>query len=160
MKLRKYMCVILLSLGAAAGCSASPDLQGVPSSISPEDVCISVIKSAKVGDVLIGTDIVPFSTIVPMRAMIADRYHMEMGGAISSLTLFKENHLWQLRRKFNEPGLITSEKNYLISCIDDQGFQGPGITGIVTNDGLLVWEEHSEIEGIPGDLWILYSVSK
>lgn len=107
-----YLCSMLLGLALVSGCSSELESPIVALSAPQAVVCNPTNEGAQIDDVLVGTDVVSFSTFKVAKVMAAGVYRIEMGGAVSSVNLVQKNKTWQLSRSFNEPGLPISEKTY------------------------------------------------
>lgn len=141
----------LTMLGIVAGCSATEQLN--------EPNCATNLSSEqKIPHlVLIGTDVVNLDSFNLNSGNLGKSYSADLGGASLSLTIKDGGSHTAITRTFQEPGVPAQIKEYKSVCISSETLVAPHLVGKIINEGLLLLEKKSNVDGIPTDLWVFYS---
>lgn len=106
--------------------------------------------------VLVGTDVVNVKDFKQNHEQLSKRYSTEIGGATLVLSLDFAPDYQTIIRTFKVPGQPDNAKTYNL-CASEEDFSSDKLRLKVVKDGVLLLEADPGIEGIPNDLWILYS---
>lgn len=150
MKLNKLLIIIgFILFNLTSGCKAEPKAVGV-------DCSTDGTLGLTVPDiVLVGTDVVGFESFHKSQEQLSKTYSAEIGGAKLALSLDVHSEYLSIIRTFNEPSQVVNTRTYNV-CNTEDRLGSDQLHIRVVNNGLLVLETESKVDGIPDDLWILY----
>jgi hypothetical protein len=107
--------------------------------------------------VLVGTDVVQLSSFSRVKVdVVKKEYTAEFGGANLTLQINQNKNDKRITRIFKEPGMKQEINVYSPYCAKGGLISAENLKAIIVSDGLLLLEEKSGIDGIPGDLWVYY----
>jgi len=110
--------------------------------------------------VIVGTDVVNIELFQSSKKALAKSYSAEIGGATLNFLVTSDSNNTDIERTFQEPGEPIYSNVYKSVCIYNDTIQAENFIGKVVDDGVLVLEKTPRVDGIPVDLWILYSEVK
>ena len=150
MKLNKLLIFLgFILLNITSGCTANPVAVGIGCSKNvTSDLSMPNL-------VVVGTDVVDIENFNKSKEQLSKSYSAETGGAALELSLDLTSEYLTIIRSFNEPGQAVNTKTYII-CHSEDKFSSDELHIRVVNNGILVLETESSVDGIPDDLWILY----
>jgi hypothetical protein len=105
--------------------------------------------------VLVGTDVVDIESFNKSKEQLSKSYSAETGGAALELSLDLTSEYLTIIRSFNEPGQSVNTKTYII-CNSEEELSSNELHIRVVNNGILMLENDSSVDGIPNNLWVLY----
>ncbi|WP_097459883.1 hypothetical protein [Mangrovitalea sediminis] len=156
---RHLVASFCLSLALLSGCDANAQtLKGSSAADSDQTRCIVDTAAFKhlPRQVLVGTDIQQRSDFPAASAFTGKHYQAEMGGATLTLSIERDGRSLRVQRTYQEAGMAAAKRTYEAVCRQGDLLDGTSLKGMLVRGGLLVLETHSGVEGIPGDLWVLY----
>ena len=150
-KLGRFSFTALIMLVLISGCSVNDSVGKIGCSVglTPDNNLPKLV--------LVGTEVVSFDDFKNKSDNFLGHYSVEISDAILSLSITSGSMGYDIERTFQESGEAIHAKNYKSVCISKGIFSAPGLIGKVVNDGILMLEQKSNVDGIPVDLWILYN---
>jgi len=141
----------LTLLGIVVGCSATEQLK--------EPSCaVNLSSEQKMPNlVLIGTDVVNLDTFKVNNGSLGKSYSADLGGASLNLKIEGVGSNTVITRSFQEPGAPAHNREYKSLCISGETLSAPHLVGKIINEGLLLLEQKSNVDGIPTEIWVFYS---
>lgn len=106
--------------------------------------------------VLLGTEVEDLSAFHGTSGPLLPRYETEIGGATLSLSITHSGNDWRIQRTYREPGTQSRRRTYSATCHPDGLLMGDSLKGMLVQEGLLIEESQSDVEGIPNNMWVLY----
>ena len=148
-KLNKLLIILgFILFNLTSGCRAEPVTLGIdcnrniPSVLAMPDI------------VLVGTDVVDIGSFNKSNEKLSNSYSAEIGGASLVLSMDLTPEYLTIIRTFSEPGKAVNTKTYIISNSEEPSSDELHIR--VVNNGILMLETESVVDGIPDEFWILY----
>lgn len=141
----------LTLLGIVVSCSATEQLKEPICAVNPSS------EQKMPNLVLIGTDVVNLNTFKVNNGSLGKSYLAELGGATISLIIKGGGSHTAITRTFQEPGVPAHTREYKSVCISGETLSAPHLVGKIINEGLLLLEKKSNVDGIPTELWVFYS---
>jgi len=141
----------LIMLGVVVGCSATEQVK------EPKCAVNSSSEQKIPSLVLIGTDVANLDSFKLNNASLGKSYSAELGGASISLIIKGGSSHTTITRTFQEPGVPAHSREYKSVCIFGGTLNAPDLVGKIINEGLLLLEQESNVDGIPTELWVFYS---
>lgn len=145
--------ILLPMLSVSAACSVT---------VESEKACsqLETFKDIEPSLVLVGTDVVNKNELTLASIDLNHLYSTEIGGAMLSLSIVTSSNQLSITRVFQEPGEAQVTTTFYPVCLKNSLIIADGLRGHITDQGLLVWEHKTKVEGIPSDLWVLYTKDK
>ena len=105
--------------------------------------------------VLVGTDVIDIASFNKIQGQLSKSYSAEVGGASLVLSLDVTPEYLTITRTFNEPSQVVHTKTYNV-CKSGAILGSDKAHIRFVNNGILLLETESGVDGIPNDFWILY----
>lgn len=145
--------ILLPMLSVSAACSVAVESKNASKACSQ----LETFKDIGPSLVLVGTDVVDKNALTLASIDLNHSYSTEIGGATLSLSIVASSNQLSITRVFQEPGEAQVTTTFYPVCLKNSLIIADGLRAHITDQGLLVWEHKTKVEGIPSDLWILYT---
>lgn len=137
-----------LSLTLTSACTITNTAQ--QADLLPECQNLTATTQNLPTDVIVGTDVIDTGRFAVTSKSAIGEYTGESGGAVIAVSITREAVI----RTFHEPGVESAQRSFPPPCASGPYLLSDGVIAQPASDGLLYLELSSNVEGLPGNLWI------